>query len=86
VEIRKRPAPGITIPSKEHIIGELRLFLQTVEITAITHPETDYKPLISIINVLLTEARAQLRNLATRRKTTKAKAQAEQKQQTNSAE
>jgi hypothetical protein len=35
---------------------------------------------------LLTEARAQLRNLATRRKTTKAKAQAEQKQQTNSAE
>ncbi|HEY6913919.1 MAG TPA: hypothetical protein VI413_04515 [Paludibacter sp.] len=84
VEIRQRPATGITIPSKEHIIGELRLLLQTIEITAITHPETDYKPLINYINLLLTEARTQLRNLATRRKTAKAKA--EQKQQADEAE
>lgn len=83
-EKRLRPAAGVTIPSKEHVTDELRLLLQTIEITAITHPETDYTSLIRIINLLLTEARAQLRNLATRRKTTAAKA--EQKLLTDESE
>jgi len=70
---RQLPEPGITIPSKEEIISELRLLLQSITITVITHPENDYEFLINYINALLTEARAQLRNLASRRKTAKEK-------------
>jgi hypothetical protein len=69
-----RPAVGVSIPTKVLVIDELRLLLRTIEITAITHPDIDYHPLVREINQLLTEARTQLRNLATRRKTAVAKA------------
>ena len=80
-EKKTRPAVGATIPSKEHVIDELRLFLRTIEIAAITHPDTDYTRIVQIINQLLTEERAQLRNLASRRKTAKAKAELKQQRE-----
>jgi len=71
----QQPRSGVTISSKEQIISELQILLQTIEITAITHPEIDYNELISFINQYLIEARAQLRNLASRRKTALVKAE-----------
>jgi hypothetical protein len=71
----KQPKPGITTPTKEEIISELKLLLQTIEITSITYSEANYKQLINDISYYLTEARAQLRNLASRRKTAKEKAE-----------
>jgi len=69
----QQPRPGVTLPSKAEIISELRFMLQSIDVIAATHPENDYRQLISSINQYLTEARAQLRNLASRRKTAKAK-------------
>ncbi|HEY5590500.1 MAG TPA: DUF6261 family protein, partial [Paludibacter sp.] len=43
----QQPRSGVTISSKEQIISELQILLQTIEITAITHPEIDYNELIS---------------------------------------
>ena len=71
----KQPRPGITLPSKETVISELRFLLQSIDVTAATHPEIDYKLLITLINEQLLESRAQLRNLASRRKTAKEKAE-----------
>ena len=62
----EQPAAGITIPSKAHIISELRLFLHVIEVLSITHPETDYRELISLINLTLSTFRTQFRNLGTR--------------------
>lgn len=70
---RKNALPGKTIVVKEHIIDELRFFIQGVEITAGIHPENDYQYLINTLNYYLTKSRAQMRNLVTRRKTAKAK-------------
>jgi Family of unknown function (DUF6261) len=78
----KEPEAGITIPSKEEVISELRFLLQSIDVTAATHPENDYSKLIEIINYDLTKARAQLRNLASRRKTAKAKAEKKNAQNT----
>ena len=78
----KLPEPGITIPSKEEVISELRFLLQSIDVTAATHPENDYSILIENINYELTKARAQLRNLASRRKTAKAKAEKKNDQNT----
>ena len=72
--ISQLPKTGITIPSKEEIISELRLLLQTIEITVVTHPGEDYLLLTNRISEYLIEARGQLRNLASRRVTAKAKA------------
>jgi len=72
---KKLPPVGITIPSKETIIEELRFFLISIEMTAKTYPELDYESLILRINMYLTDARGYLRNLASRRKTAKAKAE-----------
>lgn len=69
----KQPSPGTAIVAKEQIIGELKLLLMIIERSANTNNETDYLPLINMINVYLINARAQLRNLASRRKTRKAK-------------
>jgi hypothetical protein len=74
-EKKKQPRPGVTLPSKEKIISELRFLLQSIEVTAATHPENDYSHLITQINIDLIDARAQLRNLASRRKTAKTKAE-----------
>jgi len=78
-EAGKLPEAGITIPSKEEIISELRFLLQSIDVTAATHPENNYSVLIELINIHLTKARAQLRNLASRRNTAKAKADKKQK-------
>ena len=78
----KEPEAGITIPSKEKVISELRFLLQSIDVTAATHPENDYSKLIELINYDLTKARAQLRNLASRRKTAKAKAEKKNAQNT----
>ena len=75
----KLPEAGISIPSKEEIISELRFLLQSIDVTAATHPENDYTALIELINIHLTKARAQLRNLTSRRNTAKAKAEKKQK-------
>ncbi len=71
----KKPKAGITIPTKEKIIGELRFLLKTIEVISISNPEIDYNQLIKLINGLLTQPRAQLRNLASRRKTAKSKSE-----------
>jgi hypothetical protein len=73
--ILKQPRPGTTTVAKEQIISELKLLLMIIELSANTNNEADYLPLISMINVYLIDARAQLRNLASRRKTRKAKAE-----------
>ena len=78
----KEPEAGITTPSKEEVISELRFLLQSIDVTAATHPENDYSKLIERINYNLTKARAQLRNLASRRKTAKAKAEKKNDQNT----
>ncbi|MEI8086429.1 MAG: hypothetical protein WCG93_09465 [Paludibacter sp.] len=71
----KQPEVGITIPSKEKIIEELRFLLQTIDVTSRSNPEIDYNPMIRILNVMLIESRTQLRNTTTRRKVAKAKAE-----------
>ena len=81
----KEPEAGITTPSKEEVISELRFLLQSIDVTAATHPENDYSQLIERINYDLTKARAQLRNLASRRTTAKAKAQKKQKDKDSTA-
>jgi len=74
IEKGKQPQTGVTIPSKEEVISELRFLLQSIDVTAATHNENDYTLLIREINEYLTEDRAQLRNLTSRRKTAKEKA------------
>ena len=78
-EQEKLPQAGITPPSKEEVISELRFLLQSIDVTAATHPESDYSELIELINIQLTKARAQLRNLASRRKTAKEKEEKKKK-------
>ena len=72
---RKLPAVGITIPSKETLTDELRFFLKSIEMTAKEHPEIDYSILIANIDYLLVNSRRYVRNLATRRKNAKSKAE-----------
>ena len=69
----KLPKVGITEPSKEEVIRELRLLLQSIEVAAATHPEIEYKSFVDAINYKLTKARAQLRNTTTRRQNAKEK-------------
>ena len=72
---RKLPAVGITIPSKETLTDDLRFFLKSIEMTAKEHPEIDYSILIANIDYLLVNSRRYVRNLATRRKNAKTKAE-----------
>jgi hypothetical protein len=83
-EKKKQPLPGVTLPSKEKVISELRFLLQSIEVTVATHPENDYNKLIKLINIELTDARAQLRNLASRRITAKAKAEKKKEESSTS--
>ena len=70
---KKKIPVGITLPAKEHIIGELQIFLRAIELAVLTHPEIDYRRLINLINILFTANRTQLRNRTSRRVTAKAK-------------
>ena len=62
-----RPAPNTTIPTKEKLISEIRFFLRTIEMHLLIDPELNEKNVVDMINVLLKEYRAQLRNTTTRR-------------------
>jgi len=72
---KKQPEVGITIPSKEKIIEELRFLLQTIDVVSRSNPEVDYNPMIRLLNVILIESRTQLRNTTTRRIVATAKAE-----------
>ena len=61
------PAPNTTIPTKEKLIDEIRFFLRTVEMHLMLNPDLNEKNLVDMINVVLKEYRAQLRNTTTRR-------------------
>ena len=69
----KGKLPGSTLIAKEQLIDELKFLFLNMERLVVMHPERDYKMLISQLNTLLIKERAQLRNLATRRKTAKNK-------------
>ncbi len=65
---------GQKIKTKATLIEELRIFLQTVELSATLNPTKETEMLIKGINAHIKPFRAQLRNLATRRKRAKEKA------------
>lgn len=65
---------GQKIKAKATLIEELHIFLQTVELSAALNPTKETEMLIKRINVHIKPFRAQLRNLATRRKRAKEKA------------
>jgi len=77
-----QPEAGATLIAKDQLISELKYLLLSIERQILTHPETDHTFIVNLINSYLIEARAQLRNLASRRKTAKAKA--EKKKEENS--
>lgn len=74
-----RPAPNTTIPTKEKLISEIRFFLRTIEMHLLIDPELNEKNVVDMINVLLKEYRAQLRNTTTRRIKRNAKKMSENK-------
>ena len=70
-----QPQTGATLIAKEQLISELKYLLLSIERQILLVPETDHDFIVNLINSYLIDARAQLRNLASRRKTAKAKAQ-----------
>ncbi len=70
-----QPKAESTLIAKEQIISELKFLFISIERLILIQPETDYKPLVALINTYLIAERAQLRNLASRRKTAKIKSQ-----------
>lgn len=74
---KSKPAPNTTIPAKEKLIAEMRLYLQTIDVYLLTHPEAGKMELTGLINIELKRARTQLRNTTTRRIRRKEKANKE---------
>lgn len=74
---KTKPAPNTTIPAKEKLIAEMRLYLQTIDVYLLTHPEAGKMELTGLINIELKRARTQLRNTTTRRIRRKEKANKE---------
>ncbi len=74
-----QPKAGAALTAKEQLISELKYMFIYIERQMLTKPQTNYSALAGLINTYLIEARAQLRNLATRRKTAKAKAEKKKK-------
>ena len=70
-----QPEAGATLIAKDQLISELKYLLLSIERQILIHPEADHTFIVNLINSYLIEARAQLRNLASRRKTAKAKAE-----------
>ena len=70
-----QPEAGTTLIAKDQLISELKYMLLSIERQILTHPETDHTFIVNLINSYLIDARAQLRNLASRRKTAKEKAE-----------
>jgi hypothetical protein len=64
---KEQPAPNTTLPTKEKLISEIRLYLRTIDMYLFIHPEVEEKELINITNHFLKMARTQLRNTTTRR-------------------
>lgn len=71
----KRQVPkGGGVQSKEALVFNLKLFMQSIQHATVLHPETDYRYLIAMIREITIPHMAQVRNLATRRKTAQLKA------------
>ncbi len=68
------PAPNTTQPSKEKLFSEMRFYMRTIEIYFQTHPEIEENAFVNYTNIILKEARTQLRNTTTRRLRRKEKA------------
>lgn len=66
---------GGATKAKEELIAELKFLLFSIEMAAKVNPDINYGDLIKRINKELIDARGQLRNRATRRKTRLAKEQ-----------
>lgn len=62
-----KPAPNTTIPTKEKLIAEIRMYLKLIDAYKFIHPEVDISNHVKRINVFLKSARTQLRNTTTRR-------------------
>jgi len=62
-----KPAPNTTIPTKEKLIAEIRMYLKLIDAYKFIHPEVDISNHVNRINVFLKSARTQLRNTTTRR-------------------
>jgi hypothetical protein len=62
-----KPAPNTTIPTKEKLIAEIRMYLKLIDAYKFIHPEVDISNYVKRINVFLKSARTQLRNTTTRR-------------------
>jgi hypothetical protein len=69
-----KPAPNTTIPTKEKLIAEIRMYLKLIDAFKFIHPEVDISNHVKRINVFLKSARTQLRNTTTRRIRKKEKA------------
>lgn len=70
---RKQPAPYSTLKQKAKIISEIRFYLLSIDMQMHTNPIEVEEKLVKMLNSLLTSARAQLRNVETRRKRKKEK-------------
>lgn len=62
-----KPAPNTTIPTKEKLIAEIRMYLKLIDAYQFIHPEVDISGHVNRINIFLKSARTQLRNTTTRR-------------------
>jgi hypothetical protein len=62
-----KPAPNTTIPTKEKLIAEIRMYLKLIDAYKFIHPEVDISNHVNGINFFLKQARTQLRNTTTRR-------------------
>ena len=62
-----KPAPNTTIPTKEKLIAEIRMYLKLIDAYKFIHPEVDISGHVNRINIFLKSARTQLRNTTTRR-------------------
>lgn len=62
-----KPAPNTTIPTKEKLIAEIRMYLKLIDTYLFIHPEADISRHVNLINNFLKSARTQLRNTTTRR-------------------
>lgn len=74
---------GFSLKNKIQLIAEIQTFITAFNLTVIQHPEIDYYHTIRVIDSLMIECRAQLRNRATRRKTAQAKEQLKTQQEEN---
>lgn len=64
---KAKHSAGSTIKNKQEFIKGMQTFLTAYKLLIIQHPDIDYKPITSYINIIFVGHRAQLRNRTTRR-------------------